>query len=278
MKGNIQRPFKNLPDAGTKRSQHAVAQCLGCQLDKQLSKVPSRSVPQSRPPGAQPRRRLAVLAAEAVAAVGRPAKPQHCQARSRKASDRNHKVSGSNRTDSARHCTASPKGLADLSRGQRASRGPIRILPLAVGPDCRALAPGLRDVQAIVAGLNQRMPIAAFLVSRVRGDDRRLFRLILGHALAGNWRMRVISGTENPAYVAGFGRRDKKAAQNEENRVVSSHGGVVLAKDRQINNCRIVAFRSAKVAFSRGAKGDTCLGKRCDYLECSTINSPPIGS
>jgi autotransporter-associated beta strand protein len=30
------------------------------------------------------------------------------------------------------------------------------------------------------------------------------------------------------------------------------------AKDRRINSCRTVAFRSAKVAFFRGAKGDTC--------------------
>jgi hypothetical protein len=30
------------------------------------------------------------------------------------------------------------------------------------------------------------------------------------------------------------------------------------SKDRQINNCRIVAFRSAKVPLFRGAKGDTC--------------------
>ena len=30
-----------------------------------------------------------------------------------------------------------------------------------------------------------------------------------------------------------------------------------LVKDRQISNCRIVAFRSAKVAFFRGAKGDS---------------------
>ncbi len=29
-------------------------------------------------------------------------------------------------------------------------------------------------------------------------------------------------------------------------------------KDRQVDNCRIVAFRSAKAAFFRGAKGDTC--------------------
>ena len=33
---------------------------------------------------------------------------------------------------------------------------------------------------------------------------------------------------------------------------------VDLAKDRRINICRIVAFRSAKAAFFRGAKGDTC--------------------
>ena len=30
------------------------------------------------------------------------------------------------------------------------------------------------------------------------------------------------------------------------------------AQDRRINNCRVVAFRSAKAAFFRGAKDDTC--------------------
>jgi hypothetical protein len=32
--------------------------------------------------------------------------------------------------------------------------------------------------------------------------------------------------------------------------------GTVI-KDRRINDCRIVAFRSAKAAYFRGAKGDT---------------------
>ena len=79
----------------------------------------------------------------------------------------------------------------------------------------------------IGAKLDKLMPVAAFLIGRIVRHDRRPFRLVLGHALAGNRRMRVITGAKDPTYVAGLGRGNNEATQNEENRVVQSHGGVV---------------------------------------------------
>ncbi len=44
-------------------------------------------------------------------------------------------------------------------------------------------------------------------------------------------------------------------------------------KDRRINICRIVAFRSAKAAFFRGAKDDTCFfaGAKHGQFPCHLV-------
>ena len=60
------------------------------------------------------------------------------------------------------------------------------------------------------------MPVAALLVGRIVGHDRRPFRLILGHALAGYRRMRVIPGAENPTYVAGLAAETTKLLRTKK--------------------------------------------------------------
>ena len=71
-------------------------------------------------------------------------------------------------------------------------------------------------------------------------------------------------------YWVGRNPWPRVAAKREEllarlaGRSVPDLGGLRLAKDRRVNICRIVAFRSAKAAFFRGAKGDTyfCVGPK----------------